>query len=587
MRHKILTLTLLTVVLSAVTVTAGEGTPFTDLARLVPADAVVYVEFRDLAQLRSDCLNGATYARLKQTSIYQELMGSAGWARFQDGIAEIEAAHNLQREDVFEDIFGEPIAVALRKGGDAEGDEHPEILAIFAGDNLERYLDIITEGQHAEGKIKETSESTYKGNTIVRKVVVETTKKGELREKTEHYVFAGKALLVSSHLDYLEAALDCLSDSKLPSVATDATFAKAARELPAGARVLAVTREAPVLRQILSKHPAAKNMRNPVAANLLAAVRAYVTSISTNAIGVYSDLSVRAVWKTTHLNDKLPGGMRRLFTFADSQAGAIELLPARTVAVYHVNVDPDDLVAMVREAAPAEQRRTTDGVLALANAFTGNAVDPDAPPAAPDVLGSEFALACVRRFDNEGPPNVVLVAALADQDDAQARLGGAIGATTALIAIDHAQKGKPFSVQTETVAGVGIHTFGPIEGFTPAYAFIGPYIVFSNDVAIVRDIAEKKSSLATTGAFKKILAGAAPRETLYLDVARAADLLDDYSETVVAGELKKGKKPEETIRKETAILAELLKLCGTASLSAHTDKDSFTCTLEVTPASPK
>lgn len=587
MRHKKLTLTILTALLAAVSVTAGEETPFTDLARLVPADAAIYVEFRDLAQLRSDCLASATYARLKDTNVYQELIGSPGWIRFQDGVAEIETAHNLRREDVIEDVFGAPVSVAVRKAADAETAEHPEVLALFAGDNLERYLDIITEGQQAEGKIKESSESTYKGHTVFTKVVVETTKKGDLREKTEHYVFAGKALMISSHMDYLEAALDCLSDSKLPSVATEATLVKAARELPAGARVLAVTREAPILRHVLSKHPAARNMRNPVAANLLAAVRAYVTSISTNAVGVYSDLSVRAVWKTTHVSDKLTGGMRRLFTFSESSASALDLLPARTLGAYHVNVDPNDLVAMVREAAPAEQRPTTDGVLLLANAFTGSAAtDPNAPPKAPDVLGSEFALACVRRFDNEGPPNVVLVAALSDQADAQARLAGAIGATTTLIAVDHRQKGKPFSVGTETVGGVTIHTFGPIGGFTTAYAFISPYVVLSNDVAIVRDIAGKTSSLATTTAFKGILAGSVPRETLYLDVAAAADLLDDYRETVIAGEVKKGKKPEEQIRKETAILAQLLKLCGTAHLSTHTDKDSFTCTLEITPAPP-
>ena len=581
------TMSLMVVLVLAAGASAVESSPFTDLARLAPADVALYVEAKDLARLWDDWRASSTFAALEKTDVYQELVASPDWQKSQRDIAEAEATHDLRREDVIEDVFGHPVALAIREVTDETGASRHVALVALAGQNLQAYVDIVNETQQADGSLQTFSETAYKGHTIVTKVLSRPDKTGLPREKTEHYVFAGDVLLVSGDLALLEEAVDRLGDETLASVATDATFCAAARDLPAGAAVLAITRQAPLASYFLSHHPAARNMQNPFVGAVLSALRAYVSSVSTTTLGVYADLSVRLVSKVTYSPEALTPEMRRFLNPPRVSTGALELLPARTLACLQANVAPGALVDVLRQAAPGEHLDAMDNILALTDAFTGSPSGRQAAPAAPQVLGTEFALACVRSLDREGPPNAVLILGLNEQQNARATLAGALGATTALVALDHREKGKPFNIDVQVAGGTVVYSFGPVQGFTPAYAFIGPYLVVSTDVVIVREIASKQSSLAETAGFATLLgSGKRPADVLFVDIARAADLLDDYRERLVTDEVKKGKKPEETIRKELGFLGQLGRLLGAVRITTYAADNTLTSVLEITPAPP-
>ena len=183
----------------------------------------------------------------------------------------------------------------------------------------------------------------------------------------------------------------------------------------------------------------------------------------------------------------------------------------------------------------------------------------------------------------------MLILGLRDIEETRPRLEGSIGATLSLIAADQNKKGKDIALSTEKVAGVTIRSFGPIEQFTPAYAFIGPYLVASSSRLIVREVAQVAAgngqSLAQAAAFGELITSDGnPKKATYVDISRVADLLEDFKEQLINGDVSKKGKSREQAEQDITSGIELLRLLGTLRGVTSTREGRITTMVELSSA---
>ncbi|MFH0962393.1 MAG: hypothetical protein V2A58_00105 [Planctomycetota bacterium] len=575
---------LILLVVSASFARAADG-PFGEVARVVPGDVQVYIELRDIAALRQAWQGSSVLARLRETEMYREAVSSPGYNKFETGLAELEKQYGFTRDDAVKDLLGGTVGLAIRFTDTAPT---PTTLLAVTGPTagtLDRYAGIVSDIQEKDGKLKSSSGSTYGDYKITTKVVVKQNRAGELFDKTEHQVITGNKFLASNDLDFLKQALDRLADPKKPSVATNERLAAAASALPAGASAILVADMPPVTQRFLSKSGLGAKVQNPIAKNILFTLRGYLESLSTQATGVYVKDTVRIVSQRLYSPEKITPSLRKLISSSASGAEALAILPPGTLGCLDVNFEPGALVAYLRDVLPPEGRERLEAVLETAKTFTAS---PDASASAPEVLGGELTLAVSR--EGEGAPGVALILSLANPEVTRPRLEGAIGATVAWIAVDQRKKGNAFEIKAENVGESVVRSFGPVGPggrLTPAYAFVGKYLVFSSSREFVREIALTAASPASGSLARKdvvsavLTGGQKPTRVLYVDIAQLGKVMEEHKGALVAHHMRKKGGTIEKARAEVDKLIEMVKLGGWLRASTTCEEGKITTVLEL------
>ncbi len=192
-----------------------------DLAEIVPADAVVFAEAIDLAGLRQDVLGSAFWRHLRDTAAFARReaseKGQARRARFDD----LLVALDMNAGEAMAAYFGGRAALVVLAG---EG-EHGVVITEVAEDAAQRLAEAVGAAPI----------SPYRGARLWE---VADERKVDRMAWTDGLLLVGKAASPA-----LDRVLDTLAGAG-PALASEAAFAEAVGELPAGWRVRAWTTDA-------------------------------------------------------------------------------------------------------------------------------------------------------------------------------------------------------------------------------------------------------------------------------------------------------------------------------------------------------